>query len=81
MLEPLGHKRKYSFFGEGNGFIHVVNAETGEKLWQYECDGGANGRFSAYKIDNKQYLAIFCGGETVRKFKRGNNIHIFSLSN
>jgi alcohol dehydrogenase (cytochrome c) len=41
------------FFGEGKGFIHAVNAETGEKLWQYECDGGANGGFSAYKIDNK----------------------------
>lgn len=78
---PLVTSGNVLFYGEGNGLIHAVNAVTGEKLWQYQCDAGANGGFSAYKIEKKQYLAIFCGGEMVRKFKRGNKIHIFSLSN
>lgn len=76
---PLVTAGNLVFFGEGNGKIHAVNATTGKKLWAYQCDGGANGGFSSYKIENKQYIAITCGGNTVMNFKRGNKVHIFSL--
>ena len=76
---PLTTAGNLVFYGEGNGRINAVDAFSGKKLWNFTCDAGANGGIISYKIDNKQYIAIGCGGETIRNFKRGNKIFIFSL--
>ncbi len=67
------------FFGEGNGRINALNGISGEKLWTYKCDGGANAPPISYQINNKQYIAIGCGGNSLWGFPRGNKFYIFSL--
>jgi glucose dehydrogenase len=68
------------FFGENNGNINALNALTGQKLWTYKCDAGANGVPSAYQIDNEEYIVIGCGGNRLAKSPRGNKFYVFSLN-
>jgi alcohol dehydrogenase (cytochrome c) len=67
------------FFGSGDGNFYSLNALTGEKLWQFNCDAGANGVPAAFTKNNKQYIIIGCGGNEIKNFKKGDSYYVFSL--
>lgn len=67
------------FFGEDDGNINALNAQTGQKLWTYKCDAGANGVPSAYAISGIEYVIIGCGGNRNAKSPRGNKFYAFKL--
>jgi len=67
------------FYGNGDGIILAKNAETGDDLWSYKCDAGANSPPASYMLDGKQYIIIGCGGNQMWNHKYGKKFYIFSL--
>ena len=67
------------FFGEGNGNFNALNAKDGKKLWSFNCGAGANAQPVSYMVNNKQYVAMGCGGNVQLDFKRGNSLFVYTL--
>ena len=67
------------FTGEGNGAFDAFDAQTGKKLWSFQCGAGVNSPPVSYMVDGKQYIAVAAGGNTQIDFKRGNSIIVFAL--
>lgn len=67
------------FTGEGNGNVMAVDATTGNTLWSYHCEAGANAPPVTYEIDGIQYVAIAAGGNQLFGFKRGDQLAVFAL--
>jgi PQQ-dependent dehydrogenase (methanol/ethanol family) len=68
------------FYGEGNGLFRALHARTGKLLWEYNCGAGANAMPVSYTVNNQQYVAMGCGGNTQLDFKRGNSMVVFALA-
>jgi PQQ-dependent dehydrogenase (methanol/ethanol family) len=67
------------FFGEGNGNFNALDARDGKKLWSFNCGAGANAQPVSYTVNNKQYVAMGCGGNVQLDFKRGNSLFVYTL--
>jgi glucose dehydrogenase len=67
------------FNGEGNGWFRAFNANTGAKLWEFQCGAGVNAPAVSYSVGGKQYIAVAAGGNTQLDFKRGNSVFVFAL--
>ena len=67
------------FFGEGNGNFNALDARNGKKLWSFNCGAGANAQPVSYTVNNKQYVAMGCGGNVQLDFKRGNSLFVYTL--
>ena len=67
------------FNGEGNGLFRAFDAESGKKLWEYQCGAGVNAPAVSYIVGGKQYIAVAAGGNTQLDFKRGNCVIVFAL--
>ena len=67
------------FFGEGNGNFNALDAKSGKKLWTFNCGAGANAQPVSYMVNNKQYVAMGCGGNVQLDFKRGNSLFVYTL--
>jgi alcohol dehydrogenase (cytochrome c) len=67
------------FYGEGNGLFRALHAKTGKLLWEYNCGAGANAMPVSYTVNQRQYIAMGCGGNTQLDFKRGNTMVVFAL--
>jgi PQQ-dependent dehydrogenase (methanol/ethanol family) len=67
------------FNGEGNGLFRAFDANTGAKLWEYQCGAGVNAPAVSYTVGGKQYVAVAAGGNTQLDFKRGNSVVVFAL--
>ena len=67
------------FYGEGNGLFRALNAKSGKLLWEYNCGAGANAMPVSYAVNDRQYVAMGCGGNSQLDFKRGNSMVVFAL--
>jgi len=67
------------FTGEGNGYVNAFDAQTGKKLWSFQCGAGVNAPPTAYMVNGKQYIAVAAGGNAQLNFKRGNSVVVFAL--
>ncbi len=65
--------------GEGTGEFSAFDAETGERLWQFNCGAGVNAPPIAYELDGKQYLAVAAGGSQIWGFRQGGAVVAFGL--
>jgi alcohol dehydrogenase (cytochrome c) len=68
------------FTGEGNGFFKAYDSETGGELWRFQAGAGVNAPPSSYTVDGRQYIVVAAGGNAQLKYKFGNNIIAFTLS-
>ena len=68
------------FAGEGNGWFRAYHAETGERLWQFQCGAGVNAPAVSYTVNGTQHIAVAAGGNTQLNFKRGNSVFVFNLA-
>jgi len=69
------------FTGEGNGNFDALDAASGELLWQYKCEAGANAPPITYEVDGVQYIAVAAGGNQIFGFKQGDTLMVFTLKN
>ncbi len=67
------------FNGESNGLFRAFDANTGKKLWEYQCGAGVNAPAVSYTVKGKQYVAVAAGGNTQVDSKRGNSVIVFAL--
>ena len=49
------------FAGTPTGEFAALNANTGEKLWEFNCGSGHHGSCSTYSVDGKQYVVVPVG--------------------
>lgn len=49
------------FQGDGTGHFSAYNAETGDRLWQYNVGNGVIAPPVSYEIDGEQYIALMVG--------------------
>ena len=49
------------FQGTPTGEFVALDAETGEKLWQFQCGSGHHSSPATYSIDGRQYVAVPTG--------------------
>jgi len=49
------------FQGTPTGELVALDAETGEKLWSFQCGSGHHSSPSTYSIDGRQYIAVPTG--------------------
>lgn len=67
------------FTGEGSGQFGAYNAQTGELVWQTRSDSGVNAPPITYTVDNKQYIAVVSGGNSIFGYKQGDRVLTFAL--
>lgn len=75
----LTTKGNLVFVGHNDGRIIAYNAKTGDQLWEFKTDAGANAPPITYEVDGKQYISIFSAGNTLAGSKHGDKIYTFSL--
>ena len=49
------------FQGNGDGFLNVYNATTGEKLWSFDAQSGIQAPPVMYAVDGTEYVSIVVG--------------------
>ncbi|QHS21744.1 PQQ-binding-like beta-propeller repeat protein [Virgibacillus sp. MSP4-1] len=75
----LTTKGNLVFVGHNDGRIIAYDAKTGDHLWEFKTDAGANAPPITYEIDGKQYISIFSAGNSLAGTKHGDKIYTFSL--
>ncbi|MFD2044683.1 PQQ-binding-like beta-propeller repeat protein [Ornithinibacillus salinisoli] len=67
------------FVGHNDGRIIAYDATTGEDVWEFMTDAGANAPPITYEVDGKQYISIFSAGNSLAGTQHGDKIYTFSL--
>ncbi len=77
------------FTGAQTGEFEAFNAETGEKLWEYQTGSGIVGQPVTWEMDGQQYItivngggavyALFSGDERLADIQPGGNVWTFKL--
>lgn len=67
------------FTGEGNGDFSAFHAETGERLWKFNCGAGVNAPAITYELDGVQYIAVAAGGSAIFGYRQGDAVMVFAL--
>ena len=75
------------FQGTPTGQFVALDAETGEKLWEFQCGSGHHSSPSTYSVDGRQYVAVPTGwGGWVEGFLpgllgagAGDSLFVFAL--
>ena len=61
------------FTGTNEGRLRAYNARTGRFIWQSpELKGGVNAPVVTYKVNDKQYVAVFAGGNGIASLFGGS---------
>jgi PQQ-dependent dehydrogenase (methanol/ethanol family) len=67
------------FSGVGGGQLAALDAATGVRLWQAQCEAGVNAPPITFAIDGRQYIAVAAGGNALFGFKQGDTVAVFAL--
>jgi quinohemoprotein ethanol dehydrogenase len=57
----------------------AFDATTGDQVWEFMTDAGANAPSITYEVDGKQYISIFSAGNSLAGTAHGDKIYTFSL--
>jgi quinohemoprotein ethanol dehydrogenase len=67
------------FVGRNDGRLTALDKSNGDKLWEFQMDGGANAPASTFVHDGKQYVVAYAGGTSLAGSKRSDGVWLFSL--
>jgi len=68
------------FVGHNDGRLVAFNAKTGEEVWSYKMDAGANAPAVTYEVDGEQYISIFDAGNSLVGTTHGDKVYTFKLN-
>lgn len=68
------------FVGHNDGRLIAFDAKTGDQVWEFQMDAGANAPAMTYEIDGVQYITIHAGGSSLAGSKHGDTLWTFSLN-
>lgn len=75
----LTTKGNLVFVGHNDGRLIAFNAQTGDQVWEYMMDAGANAPSVTYEIDGEQYLSIYAAGNALAGTKHGDKVYTFKI--
>ena len=75
----LTTKGNLVFVGHNDGRLIAFDAKTGDELWSYKMDAGANAPAITYEIDGEQYISIYAAGNALAGTKHGDKVYTFKL--
>lgn len=67
------------FVGHNDGTLYAYTADTGDEVWSYKTDAGANAPAVSYEVDGEQYISIFAAGNSLAGTKHGDKVYTFKL--
>ncbi|MGH8260493.1 MAG: PQQ-binding-like beta-propeller repeat protein [Steroidobacteraceae bacterium] len=67
------------FVGRNDGRLTALDSSDGQKLWQFQTDGGVNAPASVFEHDGKEYVVVLAGGTALAGSKRSDGLWLFSL--
>jgi alcohol dehydrogenase (cytochrome c) len=67
------------FVGRNDGRLTALNSANGDKLWEFQTDGGVNAPPIAFERDGKQYVVAYAGGTSLAPSKRSDGVWLFAL--
>jgi quinohemoprotein ethanol dehydrogenase len=67
------------FVGRNDGRITALDTRNGDRLWQFQTDGGVNAPPITFERDGTQYLLVYAGGTSLAPSKRSDGVWLFSL--
>ncbi|WP_342507871.1 PQQ-binding-like beta-propeller repeat protein [Sporosarcina sp. FSL K6-2383] len=76
----LTTKGNLVFVGHNDGRLIAFNAKTGEEVWEYKMDAGANAPSVTYEVDGVQYISILAAGNSLAGSKHGDKVYTFKLN-
>lgn len=68
------------FVGHNDGRLIAYNAQTGDEVWSYKMDAGANAPAITYELDGEQYISIFAAGNALAGTVHGDKVYTFKLN-
>ena len=67
------------FVGRNDGRLTALDSRNGDKLWEFQTDGGVNAPAITFEHDGAQYVAAYAGGTSLAGSKRSDGVWLFSL--
>lgn len=67
------------FIGRNDGRITALDKTNGDKLWEFQTDGGVNSTVSTFERNGEQYVVAYAGGTSLAGSKRSDGVWLFSL--
>ena len=67
------------FHGEPDGHVEAYDAKSGERLWQFQTEFGADGPLATYEVDGEQFVALTAGGNVYNFSASGDAVWAFKL--
>lgn len=67
------------FTGEGDGHLSAFDAESGKRLWRFQCGAGVNAPPIAYEAKGEPLVAVAAGGSAIWGYPQGDAVIAFGL--
>jgi PQQ-dependent dehydrogenase (methanol/ethanol family) len=67
------------FTGEDNGLFVALNANTGEKVWQFQTGAGVNAAPMGFVLDGVLHIVVAAGGNAQINTSRGGTVLVFTV--
>lgn len=68
-----------TFVGEGNGYLDALDTRTGERVWRFQTGAGVNAPPIAFRIADRDYIAVASGGNEQLGTPDGDALFAFAL--
>ena len=66
------------FLGRNDGRLTALDAQNGDRLWDFQTEAAVNSAVSTFMHEGRQYLVTYAGGGWFSA-KKGDGIWLFSL--
>jgi quinohemoprotein ethanol dehydrogenase len=67
------------FVGRSDGRFTALDADTGNRLWQFQTDAGVAASPSTFEYNGHQYVVVLAAGTQYGGGKKGDSLWLFSL--
>jgi alcohol dehydrogenase (cytochrome c) len=67
------------FVGRNDGRLMALDSSNGDKVWEFQTDGGVNSPAITFERNGKQYIVSYAGGTSLAPSKRSDGVWLFSL--
>ena len=68
------------FVGRNDGRLTALDSSNGDRLWEFQTDGGVNATVSTFEHDGEQFVTVLAGGTALARSKKSDGLWLFSLS-
>jgi mono/diheme cytochrome c family protein len=67
------------FVGRSDGRLTALDKDNGDKLWEFQTDGGVNATVSTFEHAGEQFVVVLAGGTSLVRSRKSDGVWLFSL--